>query len=205
MHLCPDSVPKTLLKCTIAEKGELLDGKVNIKRVFELDPTITKYWRYLSCKPVFAHCFGLKAHLLYGPLCVQTDRQANISGKFDCLTYEQPKYPCMLARNLVHWYTPWVPVRLCSPQPLTKLRTHQKLWFFLLYPSGLSPFSFHPCIFTKQIHDYMLVTGSNILNLHRCVPASVHTTRANLHVRNCVLPLTFYAIVLLPLFFLSVH
>lgn len=40
---------------------------------------------------------------------------------------------------------------LCSAQPLTDLRTRQKLWFFLLLPFSLS----YLCAFMKQIHKVL--------------------------------------------------
>lgn len=46
-------------------------------------------------------------------------------------------------------------VCLCSAQPQTEVRTHQKLQLFLLFPSSLFAFSCRLCTFMKQIHKAM--------------------------------------------------
>ncbi len=64
-----------------------------------------------------------------------------------CQLYISNKLASNRLTNCVYGSVP-----VCSVQPLTNLRTHQKLQSFLSLPSSLSPLSSCLCIFMKQIH-----------------------------------------------------
>lgn len=55
-------------------------------------------------------------------------------------------------------------VCFCSAQPLTELRTHQEIWFFLVVPFTLAPFSF------LSLYIY----GADIFHLVFNTSASLH-------------------------------
>lgn len=60
---------------------------------------------------------------------------------------------CQLLRNTKYYIVANGNVCLCSVEPLTELRTHQRLRFFRLFPSTLSPVPPFPlCTFMKHIH-----------------------------------------------------
>lgn len=84
--------------------------------------------------------------LIYLENTIKTQKACGLSFAQMCLLdhlslLKQLTYKLCISRKVAsngRTNYPSVPVCLCSGQPLTELRTHQKLWFFLSFLSSLS-------------------------------------------------------------------